>query len=151
MQSWRNSLRATAQVFDEAGLKDHGVILEYQLPQTSKRLDCMICGKNDQEADNTVVIELKQREGAREAVGEKLVTTWVGGGKREVLHPAAHFDKPILSQLKGRTRLFSWSPRYAFLPELRTLLRKALESLPAAERRKHFTQRRRPRRTAKPS
>ncbi len=89
VQSWRNSLRATAQVFEEAGLKDHGVILEYQLPQTSKRLDCMVCGKNGQEADNAVIIELKQWEGASEAVGDKMVTTWVGGASREVLHPAA--------------------------------------------------------------
>jgi hypothetical protein len=46
VQSWRNSLRATAQVFEEAGLKDHGVLLEYQLPLTSRRLDCMVTGRN---------------------------------------------------------------------------------------------------------
>lgn len=89
VQSWRNSLRATAQVFEEAGLKDHGVILEYQLPQTSRRLDCLVCGKNGAASDNAVIIELKQWEGASDAVGDKLVTTWVGGAEREVLHPSA--------------------------------------------------------------
>ncbi len=56
----------------------------------------------------------------------------------------------LLSQLKGRTRLFSWNPRYAFRQELRALLRKALESLPETDRKKFFAQRRRPRRTGKP-
>ena len=40
VNSWRNSLRAVAQVFQTSDLLDHGVILEYQLPLTSKRLDC---------------------------------------------------------------------------------------------------------------
>ncbi|MGH9892867.1 MAG: winged helix-turn-helix domain-containing protein [bacterium] len=56
----------------------------------------------------------------------------------------------LVSQLKGRTRLFSWNPRYPFLRELRTLLRSALESLPEADRKRFFVPRRRPRRTGKP-
>lgn len=56
----------------------------------------------------------------------------------------------LVSQLKGRTRLFSWNPRYPFLQELRALLRKTLESLPAADRKRFFARRRRPRRTGKP-
>ncbi|MFQ5791016.1 MAG: winged helix-turn-helix domain-containing protein [Acidobacteriota bacterium] len=56
----------------------------------------------------------------------------------------------LVSFPKGRTRLFSWNPRYAFLGEIRALLRKALQSLPEDERRRYFTERRRPRRTGKP-
>lgn len=56
----------------------------------------------------------------------------------------------LLSQLKGRTRLFLWNPRYPFLRELRALLRRALDALPAADRKTYFLQRRRPRRTGKP-
>jgi len=89
VQSWRNSLRATAQVFEEAGLKDHGVLLEYQLPLSSRRLDCMITGRDGSGTKNAVIMELKQWDGANEAVGEKMVTTWVGGAEREVLHPSA--------------------------------------------------------------
>ena len=62
VNSWRNSLTATAHVFRHAGLTDHGVLLEYQLPLTSKRLDCIICGKNEAQIDNAVIIELKQWE-----------------------------------------------------------------------------------------
>lgn len=89
VNSWRNSLRAVAGVFEEANLKDHGVLLEYQLPLTSKRLDCMVTGRDDETRDNAVIIELKQWDRAQEAVGDKLVTTWVGGAEREVLHPSA--------------------------------------------------------------
>jgi hypothetical protein len=89
INSWRNSLRAVAGVFEEGNLKDHGVLLEYQLPLTSKRLDCMVTGRDDQARDNAVIIELKQWDRAQEAVGDKLVTTWVGGAEREVLHPSA--------------------------------------------------------------
>jgi DNA-binding transcriptional ArsR family regulator len=56
----------------------------------------------------------------------------------------------LVSVLKGRTRLFTWNPRYPFLGEVRALLRKALRSLPEDERRRYFAERRRPRRTGKP-
>ena len=45
VNSWRNSLRAVSQVFENARLNDHGVLLEYELPLTSKRLDCLITGR----------------------------------------------------------------------------------------------------------
>lgn len=88
LNSWRNSLRAIEEVFYHSNLMDHGVILEYQLPLTSKRLDCLICGKDGNFRDNAVIIELKQWERCEEAEGENEVLTWVGGAKREVLHPS---------------------------------------------------------------
>ena len=89
VESWRNSLRAVSQVFEAAGLRDHGVLLEYQLPMTSKRLDCLVCGRDGGGADQAVIIELKQWEKAASAVGDKMVSTFVGGAEREVLHPSA--------------------------------------------------------------
>jgi hypothetical protein len=56
----------------------------------------------------------------------------------------------LVSFLKGRTRLFTWNPRYPFLDEVRAVLRKALQSLPESDRRRYFSERRRPRRTGKP-
>jgi DNA-binding transcriptional ArsR family regulator len=56
----------------------------------------------------------------------------------------------LVSVLKGRTRLYTWNPRYPFLTEIRELLRKALQSLPEDQRRRYFSGRRRPRRTGKP-
>ncbi|MBI5872023.1 DUF2075 domain-containing protein [archaeon] len=86
--SWRNSLRAISQVFQYANLLDHGIILEYQLPMTSKRFDCMICGKDENKVDNAIIIELKQWDKCEESECENEVLTWVGGAKREVLHPS---------------------------------------------------------------
>lgn len=56
----------------------------------------------------------------------------------------------LVSSLRGRTRLYSWNPRYPFRRELRALLRRALDQLPASERKRYFTERRRPRRAGKP-
>lgn len=88
INSWKNSLRSVSQVFQYSNLMDHGIMLEYQLPMTSKRLDCMICGKDKDEKDNAVIIELKQWDKCEAAYGENEVLTWVGGAKREVLHPS---------------------------------------------------------------
>jgi len=56
----------------------------------------------------------------------------------------------LVSLLEGRTRVYTWNPRYPFRGEIRGLLAKALRSLPADERRRYFAQRRRPRRAGKP-
>jgi len=89
VNSWRNSLRAISQVFQYSNLMDHGIILEYQLPLTSRRLDCLITGRDTNNKDNAVIIELKQWEKCSEAEGKNEVITWVGYGEREVLHPSA--------------------------------------------------------------
>lgn len=57
----------------------------------------------------------------------------------------------LVSRLQGRTRVFTWSPRFAFRDELQALLRKALRLLPPADRQRYFAARRRPRRSGKPS
>ena len=87
--AWRNSLRAVKDIFEMADLYDHGVLLEYQLPLSSKRLDCLICGKDKVQNENAVIIELKQWEKCKEADGANELSTYVGGTVREVLHPSA--------------------------------------------------------------
>lgn len=89
VNSWRNSLKAICLIFQHANLYDHGIILEYQLPLSSLRLDCLICGKNQLKKDNAVIIELKQWDKCSDAPGENEVTTWIAGQYREVLHPSA--------------------------------------------------------------
>lgn len=86
-RSWRNSLRAIKDVFEYSKLNDHGIILEYELPLTSQRLDCLICGRDTKGRDESVIIELKQWEKCSSTYSDKVVT-FVGGGNREVLHPS---------------------------------------------------------------
>ena len=56
----------------------------------------------------------------------------------------------LVSRSVGRTRLYVFNPRYAFLKELKTLLEKALTFYPADERERLLIVRRRPRRKDKP-
>jgi len=87
VNSWRNSLRAISGIFDAASLNDNGVILEYELPLSSKRLDCMVLGRDAATRDNGVIVELKQWDECREGYGDKVVTR-TGGAMRDVLHPS---------------------------------------------------------------
>jgi hypothetical protein len=86
--AWGNSLRAMAQVVQFANLNDHGVVVEYELPSSSRRLDFMICGRNTSRRDEAIIVELKQWSKCESAEAEGLVSTWVGGSSREVAHPS---------------------------------------------------------------
>lgn len=85
--SWRNSLRAMAQVVERAKLADNGILLEYELPLSSLRLDCMLTGRSEHGGPRAVIVELKQWERCKPAEGE-CILTYTGGGIRDVLHPS---------------------------------------------------------------
>jgi len=88
VNSWRNSLRAMSDVLDIGSLHDHGILLEYQLPLSSKRIDCIVCGEDDRDRANAVIVELKQWDRCEHTDADKLVRCWVGGQTRDVLHPS---------------------------------------------------------------
>ncbi|RJQ31795.1 MAG: ArsR family transcriptional regulator [Actinobacteria bacterium] len=56
----------------------------------------------------------------------------------------------IVSQKKGKIRLYMFNPRYPFLGELKNLLQKAIDVLPDQEKKKYYRLRTRPRRKGKP-
>lgn len=56
----------------------------------------------------------------------------------------------LVSRTAGRTRLYTFNPRYTFLHELTGLLEKALSFYPEPTRQKLMMNRRRPRRRGKP-
>ncbi len=56
----------------------------------------------------------------------------------------------VVSQKKGRTRIYQFNPRYVFLDELKALLEKTLKVLPEEEIKKYYRKRTRPRRKGKP-
>lgn len=59
--SWNNSLHFMKDVLDCPELpEDCKVAVEYNIPQTSKRVDFMILGADDNNEDNLVIVELKQ-------------------------------------------------------------------------------------------
>lgn len=99
VNSWNNSLRAVSQVFQAASLLNHGVLLELQLPLTSKRLDCLVTGYDDKKTSNAVIIELKQWGGCSGASGKNEVANFVGGKIRDVLHPAVQVGQYMSGEL----------------------------------------------------
>lgn len=56
----------------------------------------------------------------------------------------------LVSKTMGRTRIYSFNPRYPFLQELKTLLQKTLSFYPVEIRESLLMNRRRPRRRDKP-
>jgi len=56
----------------------------------------------------------------------------------------------LVSLNKGRTRIFTWNPRYPFKQELLALLNRAFDFMPETHIKKYYTKRTRPRRKGKP-
>ncbi len=87
--SWRNSLSYMHMVINDSSIPDDvGVAIEYMIPTTSKRIDFLLSGYDQNKKPSVVIIELKQWEKANK-VEEKndIVKTFIGGGMREVTHP----------------------------------------------------------------
>ena len=88
--SWVNSMNFIRNVVDDDHIpKDAQVAIEYQIPQTAKRVDFIISG-NDGNKDNILIIELKQWEKAEKISDdvEHSIKTFTGGGLRRVAHPS---------------------------------------------------------------
>lgn len=68
--------------------EDLNIAIEYQIPLTSKRVDFIITGKDQEDHNNVVIIELKQWEKCDTTDKDDLVLTYTGGGLREVPHPS---------------------------------------------------------------
>jgi DUF2075 family protein len=87
--SWRNSMMYMNNVLlDNQIPNDSGVIIEYQIPQTSKRIDFILTGQDENAVDYAILIELKQWSDAEITDKDGIVKTFVGGKKREVSHPS---------------------------------------------------------------
>ncbi len=88
VRSWEESLARLGLVVSSAKLTDHGIFLEYQLPQNSKRIDALITGVDKDKRENAVIVELKQWQKSEASDAEAMVTTWLGGQLRDKLHPS---------------------------------------------------------------
>lgn len=88
VRSWGESLSRLSLVISNAELTDHGVFLEYQLPQSAKRLDAMITGLDKERKENAVIVELKQWQECEPSDADAMVSTRYGGELRDALHPS---------------------------------------------------------------
>ena len=88
-RSWQNSLFHVAPILRSAKIPDDaGVLIEYRIPSTSKRIDFIVAGHDQQGRSNFVVMELKQWGTARPTSKECVVESFVGGAIRELAHPS---------------------------------------------------------------
>ena len=90
LNSWRNSLKEMYITLNDPAIpSDAGVAIEYNIPQTSKRVDFLISGYDDNNKGNVIIIELKQWEQLQAVEGhEAIVETYTGGANRRVVHPS---------------------------------------------------------------
>ena len=56
----------------------------------------------------------------------------------------------LVSRTRGRTKLYSFNPRYTFISELTGLLDRVMYFIPQNEKQKYYEIRQRPRRSGKP-
>lgn len=87
--AWNNSLLEMQKVLSHPGFDDSiQVAIEYQIPQTAKRIDFLIAGENDAAEENVIVVELKQWDEAGRTSRHGIVTAFTGGMVRAVAHPS---------------------------------------------------------------
>ena len=67
---------------------DCGILIEYNIPSTSKRIDFVITGHNENNDSNFLIIELKQWESAEATNKEAIVKTFLNNSIVETTHPA---------------------------------------------------------------
>ncbi len=89
-RSWENSLTYMYKVLNDRQIPDDaGIAIEYNIPQTSKRVDFLISGYDAQEKEGVAIVELKQWETIRPVDSmDALVETYTGGANRTVVHPS---------------------------------------------------------------
>ncbi len=89
-RSWVNSLEYMYKVLNDDDIpEESGIAIEYNLPNTAKRVDFLISGYDSKQLPNVVIIELKQWEKLNKVEGlDGLVETFTGGANRRVVHPS---------------------------------------------------------------
>ncbi len=89
IRSWAASLVYMDRIMQDQQIPDDcGVAIEYQIPQTGKRIDFIISGQDENSKDSVLLIELKQWSEAKLTNKDSIVETYVGGRIGEHTHPS---------------------------------------------------------------
>ncbi|MEW6501607.1 MAG: DNA/RNA helicase domain-containing protein [Thermodesulfobacteriota bacterium] len=89
IKSWMNSLQYMDRILrDDEIPHDAGVAIEYHLPQTSKRIDFILTGRDSNRRESAVLVELKQWDKAELTNSDAVVITRFKHGPAETLHPS---------------------------------------------------------------
>src|SRR5690554_517816 len=88
-RSWENSLLHMQMVLNDNSVNQElHVAIEYNIPNTSKRVDFIVSGLDEHDKPKVVIVEIKKKEKTKKKSKEDLVTTFIGGNIRPVTHPS---------------------------------------------------------------
>jgi DUF2075 family protein len=111
VRAWQQSLNFLKNSFEFTGLIENTLIIEYELPYSTRRIDVLVFGRDKDDTDSVVLVELKQwsNENVEDCPSEGNVTVDYGQFRKEQAHPSLqvqgyHYD------LKDFLSLFSESP-----------------------------------------
>lgn len=89
INSWKNSMLYMDKVLNDPSIPDDcGVAIEYQIPQSAKRLDFILTGQGDSKQEYAILIELKQWSEATLSTKDGIINSFVGKSVRELIHPS---------------------------------------------------------------
>lgn len=87
--SWQNSMIHMYKVIEDNEIPDSSIIaIEYQIPLTSKRIDFIICGLDENNSGKIIIVELKQWKEAKLSPKSGVVVTRFQHGEKETTHPS---------------------------------------------------------------
>ena len=88
--AWKNSMQYMLKVLIDNNIPGNvGIAIEFKIPNTSKRVDFIITGKDGNLKNTAIIIELKQWTEAEIVSGKDgIVQAFTGHALREVAHPS---------------------------------------------------------------
>ena len=86
--SWINSLQFIGNQISSNKLYDVYLAIEYELPYSSKRIDCIFFGYGKDNSKNVIITELKQWSSVKMSPIEGNVYVYISNGMRTEPHPS---------------------------------------------------------------
>ena len=87
--SWKNSMMYMNNVLLDQGIPAEAMVsIEFQIPLTSKRIDFILTGLNEEKKEKVIIIELKQWSTATMTSMDGIVQTRFQRGLAETAHPS---------------------------------------------------------------
>lgn len=89
-KAWNNSMQYMMKVLIDNNIPGNvGIAIEFKIPNTSKRVDFIITGKDGKFKNTAIIVELKQWTEADIVSGKDgIVQAYTGHVLREVAHPS---------------------------------------------------------------
>jgi DUF2075 family protein/DNA replication protein DnaC len=89
ISAWSNSMLYMNNVLHNSSVPgDSGVAIEYRIPQTSKRIDFILTGRDASKRDTAIIVELKQWSEVEPTPHDGIVATYLRGALCETPHPS---------------------------------------------------------------